>query len=333
MHKKIIGIDVGKKELQIAHKYQTSGGKFKVQREKFPNSLKGHVALLGWAEKIANKEGKEDIHFIMEATGVYYEGIAIFLHDAGCNVSVVNPRYVKSFAASCGVRTKTDSKDALVLVEYGSAMHPDLWTPPPPEYRILLSYHRAIDSLKQRRTAILNRIEALEISHTAPGPILEEERRLLVEVNESIKRLEQQIKSHVGKHPGLKKEVGLLMTISGIAWITAVLLVAVMEGGRRFKRAREAAAYLGLSVSEKLSGTSLKGRSRLSKRGPGDIRKALYFPAITAVRYNPDVKVLYNRLIQRGKVKMVAIGAAMRKLVHIAFGVLKHGQTYMALST
>ena len=333
MHKKIIGIDVGKKELHTAHKYQTSNGKFKVKRKKFPNTLKGHTALLAWAKKIANKEGKEHVHFIMEATGVYYEGIATFLHDASSMISVLNPKYVKSFAESFGVRTKTDSKDALVLVEYGSAMHPDLWTPPPPEYRILLSYHRAIDSLKQRRTAILNRIEALEISHTAPSPILEEERRLLVEVSESIKRLEQQIKSHIRRHPGLKKEVELLMTISGIAWITSVLLVAVMEGGSRFKSAREAAAYLGLSVRENLSGTSLKGRSRLSKRGPGDIRKALYFPAITAVRYNPDVKALYNRLVQRGKVKMVAIGAAMRKLVHIAFGVLKHKRAYMALAT
>ncbi|MGA1826470.1 MAG: transposase, partial [bacterium] len=137
------------------------------------------------------------------------------------------------------------------------------------------------------------------------------------------------IRLHLDMHPKVKKEVKLLETIAGVGWITSVLLTAIMAGGARFKSAREAAAYVGLSVRENQSG-NFCGRSRLSKQGPPEIRKALYWPAITAIRHNPDVIDLYNRLTKRGKCNMVVIGAAMRKLVHIAFGVLKHGTKYTA---
>ena len=324
MSKKVIGIDVGKKDLYLAHKYFTTTGKVKVKRKKFSNNLKGYKALIEWSKNIAKKEGSKSLHFIMEATGVYYEGIAYFLFEKGFAVSVINPSYIKSFANSSGVRTKTDQKDALVLVEYGEAMKPELWSPPAEEYRVLLNLCRAISSLKNRRDAVSNRIESLKSSRVIAQAVLEEEERLFNEINKSIKRLEKQIREHVNKYPSLKKETKLLMSINGVGWNTAVLMVAIMEGGRRFKSAKEAAAYLGLSVQEYTSGTSVKKRSRLSKKGAKDIRKALYFPAITAVRCNADVKALYERLLKRGKLKMVAIGAAMRKLVHICFGVLKN---------
>jgi transposase len=104
-------------------------------------------------------------------------------------------------------------------------------------------------------------------------------------------------------------------SITGVGWITAVLLVGTMAGGCRFKSAKEAASYLGLSVREKRSGKSVNGKSCLSKEGPAEIRKALYWPAVSASRYNPDVRSLYTRLLERGKTKMAAIGASMRKLV------------------
>jgi len=150
---------------------------------------------------------------------------------------------------------------------------------------------------------------------------------LLERVEESIERIEKEIRLHLDMHLKVKKEVELLETIDGIGWITAVLLAAVIAGDSRFKSAREAASYAGLSVRECQSG-NFCGRSRLSKQGPPEIRKALYWPAITATRRNPDVIDLYTRLRRRGKSKMVAIGAAMRKLVHIAFGVLKHRTKY-----
>ena len=323
---RFIGIDVGKRELHAAYKRATKAGKLKVKRRQFANTTEGVLKLAAWAEKALNE--KEVAQFILEATGSYHELAATTLHDEGYLVSVMNPARTKAFGESTGVRTKTDSKDALVLVEYGEALAPPIWEPPPKEYRILMDYLRAIESRKNEKVRIQNRIESLKVRVDFPGEILAEEERILKELEESIKRLEKAIEDHINKHPGLKDDVELVETIKGLGLKTSLLFVALMSGGDRFSSAREAASYVGLSVTERQSGTSVRGRSRLSKRGDSYIRKALYWPAVTAVRFNADVRALYERLLAKGKPKMVAIGAAMRKLVHIAFGVLKNRTPY-----
>lgn len=320
-----VGVDIGKKTLDVGYEYIDSKGRKKVRKRKFTNTFEGFKKL----EDFGNRNVGEgvSIHFIMEATGSYHEEVAPYLYAQGHRVSVVNPARVKAFGQSMGVRTKTDEKDPLVLVQFGKALNPDPWEPPSEEYRMLLIFYRAIEMRKKQRTVFINRIEALRAAKNSPEVIIEEDIALLERVEESIGRIEKEIRLHLDIHLKVKKEVELLETIDGIGWITSILLVAVMAGGSRFKSAREAASYAGLSVRENQSG-NFCGRSRLSKQGPPEIRKALYWPAITATRFNPDVIDLYNRLIKRGKCKMAAIGAAMRKLVHIAFGVLKHNTKY-----
>lgn len=322
-----IGVDIGKKTLDVAYEYTNSKGQRKATKGKFTNTFEGFKKLEDSAKRNLGEE--VSIHFIMEATGSYHEEVAAYLYAQGHRVSVVNPSRVKAFGQSIGVRTKTDKKDPLVLVQFGKALTPDLWKPPPEEYRTLLIFYRAIEMRKKQRTVLMNRIEALRVAKESPEVIFEEDKALLERVEESIERIEKEIRLHLDMHPKVKKEVKLLETIAGVGWITSVLLTAIMAGGARFKSAREAAAYVGLSVRENQSG-NFCGRSRLSKQGPPEIRKALYWPAITAIRHNPDVIDLYNRLTKRGKCNMVVIGAAMRKLVHIAFGVLKHGTKYTA---
>lgn len=320
-----VGIDIGKKELHVAYEYNSSKGRIRFRKRKFANTFSGFNKLEDFAKK---KVGKgENIHFIMEATGIYHEEVAAYVYEQGHRVSVLNPSRVKAFGQSIGVRTKTDDKDPSVLVQFGKSLSPALWMPPPEKYKKLLIFYRAIEMRKKQRTALINRIEALRVAKDSPEVVLEEEIALFDIVEKSIKRMEKEIRLHLDLHPKVKKEIELLETIDGIGWITAVLLAAIMAGGSRFKSAREAASYAGLSVKEYQSG-NFWGRSRLSKQGPPEIRKALYWPAITATRSNPDVIDLYNRLINRGKCKMAAIGAAMRKLVHIAFGVLKHRTKY-----
>jgi transposase len=324
---KYIGIDVGKLDLHAVYKNITKGGKLKVKYRAFSNDPKGIIALSKWARN--SVQSTQVVQVCMEATGSYHELCATMLHDEGLRVSVLNPARTKAFGDSIGVRTKTDAKDAHVLAEYGEAIHPPLWVPPSKEYRKLMDFIRAIESRQKEKVRILNRIESFQARVDLPPAILAEEKRMLKELEASIKRLERAIENHIDQHPNLKEDVKLVETIKGVGLKTSYMFVSLMSGGSRFGSAREAASYVGLSVRERKSGTSVRGTSRLSKRGDSYIRKSLYWPAITATRYNADVKALYVRLLGKGKAKMVAIGAAMRKLVHIAFGVLKHRTPYI----
>jgi transposase len=324
---KYIGIDVGKLDLHAVYKHTTRGGKLKVKYRQFANDPKGISALSRWAKK--STKANQVVQFCMEATGSYHELCATMLHDEGLRVSVLNPARTKAFGESIGVRTKTDAKDAHVLAEYGEALHPPLWEAPLKEYRKIMDFIRAIESRQKEKVRILNRIESFDSRVDLPAAILVEEERVLKELEASIKRLEGAIEDHIDNHPNLKSDVKLVATIKGVGLKTSYMFVSLMSGGSRFGSAREAASYVGLSVKERKSGTSVRGTSRLSKRGDSTIRKALYWPAITATRYNADVKALYVRLLAKGKPKMVAIGAAMRKLVHIAFGVLKNRTPYI----
>jgi transposase len=324
---KYIGVDVGKLDLHAVYKNRTKGGKLKVRYRAFTNDPKGILALSQWAQK--SVKSNEVVQVCMEATGSYHELCATMLHDVGLGVSVLNPARTKAFGDSIGVRTKTDAKDAHVLAEYGEAIHPSLWVPPSKEYRKLMDFIRAIESRQKEKVRILNRIESFQARVDLPPAILAEEKRMLKELEASIKRLECAIEKHIDQHPNLKEDVKLVETIKGVGLKTSYMFVSLMAGGSRFGSAREAASYVGLSVRERKSGTSVRGKSRLSKRGDSYIRKSLYWPAITATRYNADVKALYVRLLEKGKAKMVAIGAAMRKLVHIAFGVLKNRTPYI----
>jgi transposase len=137
-----------------------------------------------------------------------------------------------------------------------------------------------------------------------------------------IERLEQAIKDRIDRHPDLKEDIRLLESIPGVGIKVSRTMLAVMHT-HRFRAAESLAAYLGLAPVQRQSGTSLNGRSRLSKAGRADVRAVLYMASVVASQHNPHIKALYQRLLAAGKAKMSAIGACMRKLVHLCFGVIK----------
>jgi transposase len=147
-------------------------------------------------------------------------------------------------------------------------------------------------------------------------------------LDEEIARLQRQINDHVSKHPDLKEQVDLVDSIPGIGPDTAAQLVAEIKTIDGFDNASELAAYAGLTPMHRRSGSSVRHRPKLSKIGNAHLRKALFFPAMTAMRHNPAAKALRDRLAQRGKPKMLILGAAMRRLLHIVYGVLKHRRPF-----
>ena len=320
----MIGIDVSKATLDVVWLKDTAMNVFKVKV--FTNNAKGHQALIEWVLQ-QTKSPLESLHFVMEATGIYSEAIAHALYKAGTKVSVVNPAQVRDYAKSMGVRTKTDKKDSWVLARYGATQQPRLWHPEPTEIRhlkALMSRYKAVNEDIQRET---NRREKAEIGQISE--VLLSINTVLEQLIKEKKRLETLINQHTDQHPNLKQDRALLETIPGIGPVVARYMLTVLRG-RAFESASQSSAFLGLVPVHHESGSSVRGRARLSKTGDATVRAKLYMAAIVAIQHNPDIKKQYERLLKNGKTKMSALGAAMRKLVQICFGVLKHQKPYQA---
>jgi transposase len=290
----------------------------------FSNNRVGMKALLKWLSRLAVP--LTQVQVVMEATGVYHEVAARCLYEAGVRVSIVNPAQVKDFGKGLAVRTKTDRMDSWVLARYGQVLRPAPWTPPSAEVlelQALLARQRAVSEDLQRER---NRLEKVEATHT---PVLV--RRSLEDgiafLTQQLKRLQRDIDDHIDRHPQLKADRALLESIPAIGEQTSRHMLSLLHA-RKFTCAEQSAAFLGLVPIERESGSSVRGKPRLSKAGPAPLRAILYMAAVVAIRYNPHVKALYERLLAKGKTKMAALGAAMRKLVHLCFGVLKSRRPY-----
>jgi transposase len=316
MTEPVLGIDIAKLKFNVCLIQHSSKLKHKV----FPNTSIGCEQLSEWFAK----QGVERVHACLEATGTYGEALALFLHQAGHRVSVVNPAAIKAFAGSRLSRTKTDHVDAELIARFCQAQEPPAWTPLPQEVRDLLALVRRLESLIEMRVAEENRLS----SGITVDSVRESVEALLNHLKEQIKRTEQLIREQINRHPRLKRQSELLDSIPGIAESTAAALLAEITDITQYKSARQVAAYAGLVPREHQSGTSVRGRTRLSKIGNARLRRALYFPAITALRCSPFFQQWAEGLQKRGKSKMSIICAVMRKLVHLAYGVLKNGKPF-----
>jgi transposase len=311
MEEPILGIDISKLKFNVCLLNRSGKLKHKV----FPNNRAGFKELSEWLLR----QSVERVHACLEATGTYSEPLALFLYETGHIASLVNPAATKAFAGSRLSRTKTDRVDAELIARFCQAQAPPQWTPPAPEVRELQALVRRLDSLIEMKVMEENRLSS-GITVLAVRESVEE---LIAYLSEQIKRTEELIRQHINKHPGLKQQSELLDSIPGIGETTAALLLSELTNVKQYRSARQVAAYAGLVPRERQSGTSLRGRARLSKIGNARLRRALYFPAITAIRCSPFFQAWAEGMLKRGKCKMSVICAVMRKLLHIAYGVLK----------
>ncbi len=312
----VLGVDIAKLKFDVCLIKENGKAKHKV----FTNTTHGFEQLVVW---LASHQAGS-LHVCLEATGSYGEALALYLFNAGYRVSVVNPAAVKAFAASRLTRTKTDKVDAELIARFCLAQQPQAWTPPAPEVRQLQALVRRLESLIEMRVAEENRFSS-GIMINAVRQSLEEH---IAYLREQIKQTEKMIREHINNHPDLKEQSDLLDSIPGIGQTTAALLLAEIVNIKQYKSARQVAAYAGLVPRERRSGSSVRGRVQLSKIGNARLRKALYFPAMTALRCSSFFQQWASGMRERGKCKMAVIGAAMRKLIHLAFGVLKTGKPF-----
>lgn len=308
-----LGIDISKDSFHLELSVND-----KLRHRKFANRKEGFAELGVWLAK--HKAAR--VHACLEATGTYSEDLALYLHQQGHIVSVVNPAQIKAFGQSELLRNKDDRPDAGLIRRFCEKQQPAAWQPAPPEIGELRALTRHLDNLHETRQQQLNRLEGAKAK-----AVIKSLRKLVTHLDTEIARTEKQIGDHLDRYPDLKNQRDLLESIPGIGQLTAAKLLAEIEDVALYKSARQVAAYAGLTPRNNRSGT-LRGKTRLSKTGNSRVRKALFFPAIVAKQHNPIVRNFCDRLARNGKNKMQVIGAAMRKLIHIAFGVLRSGKPF-----
>ena len=314
-----VGIDVAKDTLAVALLGPKTPRKTSV-----PNTPAGYVRLIQW---LANQHVVE-VTVCLEATGSYSDDVAQALHEAQYRVYLVNPARVAAYAKSQLSRNKTDAADAVLIARFAQAEAATLtlWTPPDPALRELRALVRHLDVLQQQRQAELNR-------QAAPGHLQAVAQALTAHIaflDKQIAELVRQISDHLDGHPELRSQHELLRSIPGIGSTTAVRILAEAGDLTRFASARAVAAYAGLTPRQYSSGTSVQRRTRLSKIGNAALRRAVFFPAIVAKQHNVVLQAFCARLASRGLAPKAIVGAAMRKLLQLAYGVLVSGRPFDA---
>ncbi len=311
-----LGIDIAKAKFDIAlyqdQQLMASG--------QFANTPTGFKKLSRWLRS----KGVGQMWACLEATGRYGDGLALYLYQEGHQVSVVNPSRTKKYAESQLQRNKTDKVEAKAIADFCRTQQPRLWTPPASEKRELQEMVRRLSALIKEKTRESNRLKS-GIESAVVKASIEANLEFLVA---QIAQLEEQIQSHIDHYPDLKHDRELLSSIKGIGDKTAAIILGELPDVGSFDHCGQVVAYAGLSPQQHISGSSVRKRTKLTKTGNKNIKTALYFPALSAIQHNPIVKALALRLKEKGKEKMLIVGAAMRKLLQLAYGVLKSGQLF-----
>lgn len=311
-----VGIDVDSVALVVARHDQGAP-------ERFANTPAGHRALVRWLHR------QEPVRVCLEATGTYSLDVARALHAAsGVEVMVINPRASKSFADALLTRSRDDAGDAVRLARFAAAMPFVPWTPPSPAALALRQIAREATTLGDEVTAAKNRRHAVSQTRLAPKTLLRAMDRHIREIQARIAELERAALDMVHDDAGLADDLALIITITGFAERSALRVLGELAARFGPLEPRQIVAYAGLDVVRHISGTSVDRKPHISKRGNANLRRALYMPALVAIRYDPAVGAFYRRLIAKGLEPLQAIAAVMRKLLHAISAVLRHRTPY-----
>ncbi len=309
-----LGIDVAKAKLDCA--LRTEQGK--IRSKVIANTPEGFVELQAWLDK----QQAIDVHICMEATGIYWEDVAQFFASQAIKVSVVNLLQIKAYGTSRLTRSKTDTIDARLIAEFCAERQPTAWQARSVAEVTLRALVLRLEALQSMRTQKSNRLGV------ACDAVYDNIQTHLDWLDEQIKQLIQTINQHIDRNPTLQQQRDLLDSIPGIGERTSAILLAFYADTSRFNNSRQAAAFAGLDPRQHQSGSSVKGKPRISKVGHAFLRKALYMPAMVTLYKTTWGKQFKERLALSNKPPKVIIVAMMRKLIQVAFGVLKSNSPF-----
>lgn len=313
-----VGIDVSARSSEMAWRKggRTLGG------ETIEHTVQGRKAAI---RKLLSLK---PLCVVMEATGIYYLDLAIELHAAGLPVSVINPRSSHHFAQLKLSHTKTDGADAQMLADYAECMKPGLWTPPTAKQLMLRDIGRYINRLIGDRTIAKNRLHALEATKTTPAFLLEDAQDGIDKLDGRIDQMRERAHAHILTCPDLSKSFTNIIAAKGIGEASAITILAELTVLPTTLKAPQVSKHAGLDVQLCRSGSSVNKAARMSKAGNAYLRTAMYMPALSAVRFDIYAKAFYESLLKRGKKKMQAIGAVMRKYLTGIWACMKSGKPF-----
>ena len=312
-----VGIDVGQDELWVAMADR--------RPKRFAHTGVGVRALVRFCHGVAPDHY---LHFCLEATGVYSHSLAVRLLDDDVEVSIVNPAQIAAFGRAQLQRTKTDAVDARVILAFARSQHPQPWTPEPAPLRELYQLVAEADALRSTCGQWSNRAYTHALAPDRPTAVRHTDRAVLRALNRQLARIEEAITVLCSHNPQLHQQITLLCTIPGIGRQSAVRLLAYGRRALTTHSPKQLTAHAGLAPRHRISGTSVRGKSRLAKQGNAQLRRTLYMPALVAIRHNPPLKAVYQRLREEGKPAKLAIAACMRRMLLMARAILRNQQPF-----
>jgi len=310
----VVGIDISMDDFHVCIKARKGFGIATIKGTKtFQNTLDGFKKFLQWV--FDRKKDDYALNFVMEATGIYYEDLAYFLHSSKERVSVVLANKIKSYARSLNIKTKTDKVDSKIIAGFGIERELDEWKPMSPVYKELRDFCREYLSIKKEMNRAKNQLHAMTRSHNKTNRIQKLKKRQIGFYQKTLQSIEMELNRIVEEDPLLKEKITKLESIPGIGFETAVILASETNGFELITSIRQLVSYVGLDVEFKESG-KFKGKTRITKKGNSRIRQALFMPAMSATRFNEHIKTLHERICERNpEVKKKGVVAGMRKLL------------------
>jgi transposase len=325
--KQVSGIDVSQKELVVTLGRLNEDLTIELYANRvFKNSTKGIDSSVKWTEKMTTKEAP--VQYVMEATGVYHQKLAYYLDERGFEVSVVMPNKISNYMRTLENKTITDKTSSEAIAQFGLERKLDHWHRPDLVYKKLQQLTRERDQVVSERVMVKNMLHA-EQSEAEPNP--NSVKRIKARI-QFLSKQELQIKKEIDQcvesNGKLKADIKNICTIPGVGQLTAVVVLAETNGFNLIRNKKQLTSYAGLDVKEKLSGTSVKGKPRISKKGNTAIRKAMHLPSLSAIKHDERFKGLFARLVSRHGVKMKAVVAVQRKLLELIYLVYKNNTVY-----
>lgn len=325
--KQNVGVDIAKDDFKVCFYYlDANGRKFIKASRTFKNNLVGFQAFLKWIEnkRVADLE----VRVTLEATGVYYENLTYFLDAHHYHISVVLPNQSKAYAASLNQKSKTDKEDARMLGQMGIERDLPRWEIASPKMRLLKQLTRDRVGLLDEKTALFNKLHALKYAYDSHKNVIKRMKQRLNLVRKQLKLVEEEITVAIQSDAVLKEKVERICKVKGIGLITVAVIIAETNGFALFNSRGQLISYAGYDVIENQSGSSIRGKTRISKKGNHHIRRALHFPAISMVKHEPHFKQIFERVLDRTAIKMKAYVAVQRKALILIYTLFKKDVAY-----
>lgn len=325
--KQAVGIDVSKDELVACFGSLDSELKQSIfSAVCFKNNPAGFKALVNWANKLS--VNNLPVWFVMEATGVYYENLAYFLSENDLQLTVLLPNKIKNYMKTLDNKSKTDNLDAYAITLFGLEKTLKKWQIPDNLFKKLKELTREYSNIKSQSTQAKNRIHAKEHSHKPTAETLKRIKEQLKLYSKQLKEIQNQIQELVEQDTDLYNKIKNIQKIEGVGLMTIVTILAETNGFELIESGKQLTSYAGIDVVHNQSGYSIR-KTRISKKGNGYLRHALYMPALSAAKHNEKLKQIYIRLVIKKNIKKIAVIALMRKLLLLIYTIWKNNVEYI----